>query len=287
MPPALRREKDAGQLDLFPIQEEVSGDPDLRIYDVLLVNSSAGKDSQAMLDLVVEEASAAGVRSRIVVVHCDLGRVEWPGTRELAERQAEHYGLRFEVVRREQGDLLAQVRHRRMWPDPARRYCTSDQKRAPALKLMTKLADEHRERCSRPVRILNCLGLRAEESRARSKRVPFERDERASSGRRTVDRWLPIFSWTIQEVWARIRASGVPYHPAYDLGMPRLSCSFCIFAPPPALVLAGKHRPELLAEYVAIEEEIGHTFRHNLSLRVIQEQVEAGGISGPVPDWAM
>lgn len=47
--------------------------PDLRSYDVLLVNSSGGKDSQAMLDHVVRLAREAGVADRIVVVHCDLG----------------------------------------------------------------------------------------------------------------------------------------------------------------------------------------------------------------------
>ena len=262
-------------------------DPDLRLYDVLLVSSSAGKDSQAMLDLVVERATAAGVRDRIVIVHCDLGRVEWPGTRELAERQARHYNLRFEVVRRTQGDLLAQVRARRMWPDPKRRYCTSDQKRAPSHKLMTRLCREQFAYGQRPIFILHCLGLRAEESPARADLSPFERDERASSGRRSVDRWLPLHAWKTSQVWERIRASGVPHHPAYDLGMPRLSCSFCIFAPPSALLLAGKHRPELLAEYVAIEEEIGHTFKHRLSLRVIQDALQAGATCGPVDDWAM
>ena len=69
--------------------------------------------------------------------------------------------------------------------------------------------------------------------------------------------------------------------------MPRLSCSFCIFAPPAALLLAGHHRPALLAEYVAIEEEIGHSFRHRFSLKVIQAQVEAQMKAGPVADWAM
>lgn len=263
--------------------------PELGTYDWVLVNSSAGKDSQAMLDLVVELATAACVRDRVVVVHCDLGRVEWPGTRELAEEQALHYGLRFEVVRRKQGDLLQQVRQRKKWPDPARRYCTSDQKRGPVHGLLTRLARERgagRWR-STPVRILNCMGMRAQESPARGKLAPFERDHRASNGRRSVDRWLPIHGWKVEEVWERIRLSGMRHHPAYDLGMPRLSCSFCIFAPPAALALAGRHRPDLLAEYVAIEAEIGHTFRHRLSLKVIQDQVQTGAPCETVDDWAM
>jgi hypothetical protein len=46
-----------------------------------------------MLDYVVEQARAQGVPlARLVVVHADLGRVEWQGTAELARRQAEAYG---------------------------------------------------------------------------------------------------------------------------------------------------------------------------------------------------
>ncbi|MGW3246610.1 hypothetical protein [Streptomyces sp. NPDC001070] len=62
--------------------------PDLADADLILANSSAGKDSQAMLHHVVQLADAAGVRDRVQVVHCDLGDVEWPGTRDLAAAQA-------------------------------------------------------------------------------------------------------------------------------------------------------------------------------------------------------
>src|SRR4051812_5772861 len=88
----------------------------LRDYDIILVNTSAGKDSQAMMDRIVELAREAGVMDRLVAVHADLGRVEWEGTRELAEKQAQHYGIRFEVVRRNGGDLLDHIQKRGMWP---------------------------------------------------------------------------------------------------------------------------------------------------------------------------
>jgi 3'-phosphoadenosine 5'-phosphosulfate sulfotransferase (PAPS reductase)/FAD synthetase len=75
--------------------------PNLKGYDWVVVNSSAGKDSQCMLDFVVERCDKAKVpRQRLVVVHADLGRVEWPGTRELAGEQARHYGLEFVAVSR-------------------------------------------------------------------------------------------------------------------------------------------------------------------------------------------
>ena len=48
-------------------------------------------------------------------------------------------------------------------------------------------------------------------------------------------RWLigqdQKFTWKVEDVWARIKASGVEHHKAYDLGMSRLSCCFCVFAP--------------------------------------------------------
>jgi len=47
---------------------------------------------------VVALAKEAGVMDRLVAVHCDLGRVEWQGTRELAEAQTKHRGIRFEVA---------------------------------------------------------------------------------------------------------------------------------------------------------------------------------------------
>jgi 3'-phosphoadenosine 5'-phosphosulfate sulfotransferase (PAPS reductase)/FAD synthetase len=194
--------------------------PNLAAYDVILVNSSGGKDSQAMLDEVCTLAEAAGVLDRITVLHCALGHVEWPGTSELARKQAEHYGVRYEERHREQGLLLDQVRHRGRWSSSSARYCTSDQKRGPARKLITQLVAELGD-LARPARVLNCMGLRAEESRARLKKAQLSRDEAASSGRRTIDTWLPIHDWTETQVWQRIRSSGVPYHPAYDQGMSR------------------------------------------------------------------
>lgn len=261
--------------------------PDFSSYDWIVVNSSAGKDSQAMLDRVVELVPAE-LRARIVVVHADLGRVEWKGTRELAEEQAKHYGARFEVVQRTQNDLLDHVRARGMWPSSTARYCTSEHKRGPISTLFTRLAKEKQWGVrGEQIRILNCLGMRAQESSARAKLCQFENDKRNTNGRRLVDRWLPIFAWKADDVWARIKQSGVRHHWAYDLGMPRLSCAFCIFAPEAALVLAGKYNPALLDEYIAVENETGHTFRANLSLKAIKVKVERGTPVEPVKDWTM
>ena len=264
----------------------------LTMYDIILINTSAGKDSQVMLDEVVRLAREQGVESRLVAVHCDLGRVEWKGTRELAEHQCAHYGVPLEVVSRRRGDLLTHIEERGKFPSSTARYCTSDHKRAQVCRVMTKLVDlanevEDFEAMGRRVRILNCVGLRAQESPARAKRVPFIADDPTYSNktRRQVDTWLPIHGWTIEEVWARIRASGVEHHRAYDLGMPRLSCCFCIFAPRPALLIAGEHNPELLDEYVGVEQRTGHTLRVDQSLVEIKTALANGERGSGKIDW--
>lgn len=249
--------------------------PNLAGYDVILVNSSAGKDSQAMLSHVVGLAREAGVLDRVHVVHADLGRVEWAGTRDLAEEQARFYGLPFHVISRPQGDLLDQIEKRGMWPSSTARYCTSDHKRDQIAKVIVNLA-KSLDLGGRPARILNCLGIRSEESPARAKKTPFQRDARSSNSKRTVDTWFPIFDWTVGQVWDTIKASGVPYHRAYDLGMGRLSCVFCVFAPKAALMIAGQHNQDLLDAYVAVEQKIGHTFRKDLTIESVRQAIRSG-----------
>ena len=266
-----------------------SAEVTLTDWDVILVNTSGGKDSMAMADLVVRMAEKAGVKDRVVFVHADLGRAEWEGVKDLVKEHAAHYGVRLEIVHRTQNDLIDHVRARGKWPASNARYCTSDHKRGPIRKVMTQLAREFKESTSeaRPCRILNCMGLRAEESPARNKKATLALSSASNKTVRKVYDWLPIHGWTTGQVWDRIRESGLRHHKAYDLGMPRLSCVFCIFAPKSALVLAGKNNPELLDTYVEVEEEIGHTFRKDLSLAEVRDEALSGQEVGAVNDWRM
>jgi len=307
----------------------------LENYDWIVVSTSGGKDSQTMLRRVVAMAEASGVKDRVVAVHADMGRVEWPGVPELAAEQAAHYGVRFEVVSRPQGDLLQHVRDRSKtlrdrckndppvpsptnryctsdhkrdqigkvmtalagetraapgkavmpWMKPSQRFCTSDHKRDQQAKLLTRLAGEKGK--GRRVRILQCMGMRAAESPARAKLRPFYLDKRTSNGRKTVHIWLPIHGLTEADVWVDVKASGVRHHWAYDRGMPRLSCCFCIYAPKPALVLAAKLMPELAREYAKVEEEVGFSFRLGLPMVDVIRAAESGEDCGPITTWEM
>lgn len=247
--------------------------PDLADYDRILVNSSAGKDSQASLHVVAMAARAAGVSDRIVVVHADLGDAEWDGVPQLAAEHAAHYGLRFELVGRARAGktetILERVAQRGKWPDAARRWCTSDHKRGPIRTLMTRLSAELRESgqaLDRPVALLNVMGLRAEESPARSRRIPYAHNHSASNGRRRVDDWYPIHDWPLARVWETIAAAGTRPHPAYASGMTRLSCRFCVLASRADLICSARLNPELAQRYAAVEQQTGHRFRVDLSM---------------------
>ncbi|WP_326581640.1 phosphoadenosine phosphosulfate reductase family protein (plasmid) [Actinacidiphila glaucinigra] len=285
--------------------------------DVVVLNTSGGKDSQAALAYVSRLAAAGGVLHHVTAVHADLGDIEWQGTRELAERQARLAGItRFEVVKAngQQGaDLLQRVRLRypkliqkaketgkplaAAWPSSAARWCTSDLKRNPIRTLLTTLATEQhagmqqRSEPIRPVRILNVLGQRAAESAARSKLAPVEIDRSASSGNRHITTWRPIHHWSDRQVWQEIAQSGLPYHPAYDWGMRRLSCRFCVLACESDLVLSARLNPAKAAEYAAVEVEVERDFKQDLSMREIvrraRELDAAGTLPQPKPGTAM
>ena len=275
--------------------------PDLASYDVIEISSSGGKDSLAMKVHVAALARAAGVLDRVTVVHADMGRAEWPGTPELVEAQAKHLGLGFMKVRREQGDLLEHVEAMGFWPKPGSRYCTSDHKRAQILRALTMLADEARRegverqallgaRFNRPIRILNCVGLRAEESPPRAHHLELAREKRGTGKgyAKVVDMWLPVQHLTLEEVWTLGHSSGAPIHPAYAAGFPRASCRFCIYMSRPALVLAGTLFPDLLAEYVRVERKIGHDFKYRLPIAQVAADVAAGVMpDGPIESWCM
>lgn len=268
--------------------------PDLASYDVIEISSSGGKDSQAMLFHVAGMLRERGISDRGVVVHADLGRVEWQGAREVAEAQARLAGLRFVARARPQGDLLEHIERLGKWPMPTQRFCTADHKRGQILTVLTALADEARiareaaPGCHTPIRVLNCVGLRAEESPGRKRAPEIKIGARGSSARKQVDMWLPIQGWTLEQVWAAVKASKAPVHPAYAAGLPRASCVFCIYAPEVALRRAGRANPELLAEYVALEQRIGHSFRKRLPIAKIAADIEAGvADDGPIESWCM
>lgn len=260
----------------------------LRSYDLIIINSSAGKDSLCAIYEICRMADEQGIcGNRIVVSHQDLGEAEWQGTKELAKKQAQEFGLQiyYSKRRNKAGDnetLLEYVARRGKWPSGDKRYCTSDFKRGPGATVVTKLT-KGKGNC----KVLYVFGFRKEESPARSKKEVLVRNTNLTTKTRIVDDYLPIHDWDLKRVWQTIKENNLPYHPAYDLGMPRLSCCFCIFSPFDALVIAGNHNPELLDKYIAVEEKIQHTFKDGLAIKSVKTAIENNYQPKVIQDWVM
>lgn len=150
------------------------------------------------------------------------------------------------------------VRRRASWPTPAIRQCTSDLERGPIEREVRRYLKANPRLSGR---IVSCMGLRADESLRRAKRPPLAFSERGSKAGRQWWDWLPIHHWSEARVFAEIAAAGARPHWVYGRGMSRCSCTLGHHghARGPAPRRAARLRPRLTAEYIALEEEIGHT----------------------------
>lgn len=223
-------------------------------------NHSGGKDSQTMHLLL----RALVPKEQRVVVHADLGRVEWAGA--LDHIKATTDGAPVQVCRARR-DLLQMVEERGMFPSPQQRQCTSDLKRGPITKVIRHLTYA-RKAAGHPAwgLVVNCMGLRADESVTRKKMQPFRFDASNSKAGREWYEWLPVHSWTEAEVFVAIAAAGQQPHIVYRMGMKRFSCVFCIYADDESLNTAARlvrDHPELVNDpnvyrnYVGLERSTG------------------------------
>ena len=84
------------------------------------IGVSGGKDSAVTALATIDYLEDLGHRGPRVLIHSDLGRVEWRQSLPACHRLADRLGLELIVVRRETGDLLDRWRSR--WENNVRRY---------------------------------------------------------------------------------------------------------------------------------------------------------------------
>lgn len=216
---------------------------------LFVVNHSAGKDSQAMLIELRKVVPAA----QLLLVHADLGEVEWDGNIEHIQKTAPDLPL---LICKSKRTLLQMVEERGMWPSPSQRQCTSDLKRGPVDREVRRYLAAHPEFKGM---VVSCMGLRAQESSSRAKAEVFKINKRNSIAGRAWFDWLPIHKMSTDEVFDCIVAAGQSPHPVYAQGMSRLSCRFCIMASVHDLRTAALLSPALYSKYVSLEKRIGHT----------------------------
>ncbi|MBW7932240.1 MAG: phosphoadenosine phosphosulfate reductase family protein [Gemmatimonadaceae bacterium] len=235
---------------------------------LFVANHSGGKDSQAQLIALLRQVP----REQVIVVHAALDDVEWPGALEHAAEQAQAAGIPF-VVARAPKTFFEMVEHRARtrpdapcWPSASIRQCTSDLKRGPIEREVRRYAKAHGFTV-----IVNCVGLRAEESPGRARQEVFRRNARGSVAGRTWYDWLPIHALSERDVFAMIAEAGQRPHPAYASGNRRLSCVFCIMGSTHDLRNGARQHPELYERYVRLERHTGYTMHQ--SRRSLEEIV--------------
>lgn len=217
---------------------------------LVAINVSGGKDSQAACIKIIN----AGIpRDQIVLVHADLGDVEWPGVQDHICKTTFDLPL---IIAKARKSFFDMVRTRRMFPSPKYRQCTSDLKRGPIERELRRYLKDNPKYGGQ---IINVMGMRADESRDRAKRKAVSFSKRNSkAGRHWVD-WLPIHHLNEHDVFETIANAGQAPHWAYAAGMSRVSCSFCIMSSRADLCQAARLRPRLFRKYAALEQEINHT----------------------------
>jgi DNA sulfur modification protein DndC len=217
---------------------------------LFVVNHSGGKDSQAMCN----ELARLVPREQLVIVHADLGEVEWAGALDHIRATSD---LPVHVTRARR-TLLQMIEERGMFPSPTLRQCTSDLKRGPIERTIRALVERRRQlRQVGADIVVNCMGMRAAESSSRAKLQTFKFNAGNSKAGREWYDWLPIHDWSTERVFAEIKAAGQEPHAVYAKGMSRFSCCFCVMASEHDLRTAAGLNPELYRRYVELERSTG------------------------------
>lgn len=213
----------------------------------LVINFSGGKDSCAMLEYLCEKYP--NIKKHVVLA--DTGW-EHPGIADWCRSIIKKYGLELNVVRNPNKDFFSMVRKRGKFPSPSCRQCTSDLKRGPIQTWIRRNVKD-------PV-VINCIGLRAEESPSRAKQLRLKRNKALTNGKRIVWDYLPIHKWTEKEVRGYLGKVGIPLHPVYQY-LRRLSCQVCIYMSDADIEAVRIHNTKGFNKILTLEKEIGFTMR--------------------------
>jgi 3'-phosphoadenosine 5'-phosphosulfate sulfotransferase (PAPS reductase)/FAD synthetase len=251
---------------VFPVEtDSVIGDL-LRCHAPVALGVSGGKDSSAMSLVVARYLDEIGHAGPRLLIHSDLGRIEWQGSLPMCQRLAEHLGMELVVVRRQAGDLLDRWRVR--WQNNVARYANLEAVRlilpwsTPGMlfcRSELKAAIISRELVQRfPGQVIvSAVGIRREESTSRAN-APISAPELRLTNKTQHTRgmrWNPIATWSLEQVLAYHQLRQFPLHEGYALGMTRIGCAFCILASLGDLITSAavKTNQEVYRELVDIE----------------------------------
>ncbi|TDE15280.1 phosphoadenosine phosphosulfate reductase family protein [Dyadobacter psychrotolerans] len=222
---------------------------------VLVINFSGGKDSCAMLAYLCEKYPDTEKH----VVFADTGW-EHKDAESWSRGIVESFGLHLNVARNPNKTFLEMVVRRKMFPGMQTRQCTSDLKRGP---IQTWIRQNVTDKL-----VINCMGIRSEESPNRKKAKHLSRNKSMTNSRRTVWDWNPIKDWNSDQVFNYLKMHNIPLHPVYKY-LSRFSCRVCIYMSAHDVHQVKINDPEAFKIIEHLENQIGFTMFQSGSITTI------------------
>jgi 3'-phosphoadenosine 5'-phosphosulfate sulfotransferase (PAPS reductase)/FAD synthetase len=205
---------------------------------VVSVGVSGGKDSSAVAIRLSHYLDSIGHTGPRVLIHADLGSVEWKDSLPVCEALSKKIGWELIVVQRKAGGMMERWEGRWAanlaryinlecvklilpWSTPSMRFCTSELKTAVICADLSKRF--------KGKNILSVTGVRAAESSARAKAPIAAPQEKLMRRDAEGYNWNAILGWATNEVFEYHHEQDFPLHEAYTkYNSTRVSCAFCI-----------------------------------------------------------
>lgn len=144
------------------------------------------------------------------------------------------------------------VRKKRIFPDRTKRFCTTELKMKPIRAFINTFDEE----------IVNVVGIRADESRARSGLAEVEFSDFFD-----CDVWRPLLRWPLADVIAIHARHGLAPNPLYLRGASRVGCWPCIHARKEEIRLVAEIDPARIDEIRALESDTTNEARRRAAAK--------------------
>ncbi len=224
----------------------------LNSFSDIIITLSGGKDSTSCLFWGLRNLD----QRKITVVFQDSG-VENPETHAYIDMINNNV---FPVTRLAGKTFWDWFREIGRWPNLKWRWCTRRLKTDPFIEYLKAFEN--------PVVI---FGMRRGESRSRSRYNAFEYDPLLE-----CCRYHPIIYWDERTAFAYLVSNNFPINPAYNYAR-RVGCWPCPLGRPQEIISFARVHPKVMAEAVAIESEVGHTWRADISLSKLESIAKSQG----------
>lgn len=226
----------------------------------VFISHSGGKDSQACYAQITN-ALESFPNAHIVVVHSDLGEMEWEPMGPWIEAITHHP---LHIVEANETFFELCLRTGRL-PSGNQQYCTDFLKTKPICEFIHQYMNKHGYDIG-----INATGMRAEESKRRELKPVFglskgeytsDMHQPKKHPNHTIYDWNPIKDFLVADVLETIEEAGQAPHSIYSMGFSRLSCVFCVNGRIEEHKKAAMMRPELAKKFAELERKLGKTLR--------------------------